>query len=433
MTAAVSSLLVASARGAAPAGKSAGPTGDRFETALQAQSQAAEARQDRTGGADPRGAAPTVTSSGRAALERRSGAATERASEQSPAHRTRAVDRAPAQQDDDGSSGGRRHTDAESDAATASPGTAAHPDSATQLPPIAVASAAGVVPDDAPSTGAAGPTPPVLPTPATPSGPAGAPVAPAVLAAEPSGPDPQNGPAAAPGPTVPAPRPSATASTGSGAALPPAAAPTPASASPHADGEGSRPHPAVASVLKASAAPVLPPAAGLLASSATGSPSTASPVAAAAATPISPETTAPTLAEQLGVPIRTLAAAGNGQHVVTVRVTPDHLGTVTVRAEVGDGSLRVELFSTDQHARDALAAMLPDLRRDLASNGPVGTTSLSLGADGRGAGGGRNAPGDSGRRDAQGASVPSWSASRDPSPTPAPLATSAPGRLDVLA
>lgn len=62
---------------------------------------------------------------------------------------------------------------------------------------------------------------------------------------------------------------------------------------------------------------------------------------------------------------------------MTVHVTPDTLGPVTVRAHVGADGVRVELFAPTDAGRDALRAILPDLRRDLGSAGLSGTLDLS--------------------------------------------------------
>ncbi|WP_193509279.1 flagellar hook-length control protein FliK [Cryobacterium sp. BB736] len=74
-------------------------------------------------------------------------------------------------------------------------------------------------------------------------------------------------------------------------------------------------------------------------------------------------------AGQVLTPIVTLARAPHGDHVVTVTVTPENLGPVTVRAHVGPDGVRVELFAPLDVGRDALRAILPDLRRDLAATG----------------------------------------------------------------
>jgi flagellar hook-length control protein FliK len=97
---------------------------------------------------------------------------------------------------------------------------------------------------------------------------------------------------------------------------------------------------------------------------------TGAPPPAAASAPQS-------LDAQLARPVFTLAAAGRGEHVMTVHVTPDNLGPVTVRAHVGVDGVRVELFAPTDAGRDALRAILPDLRRDLGSTGLTGTLDLS--------------------------------------------------------
>jgi flagellar hook-length control protein FliK len=62
---------------------------------------------------------------------------------------------------------------------------------------------------------------------------------------------------------------------------------------------------------------------------------------------------------------------------MTVHVTPDALGPVTVRARVGAEGVRVELFAPTDTGRDALRAILPDLRRDLSGAGLGGSLDLS--------------------------------------------------------
>ena len=54
-------------------------------------------------------------------------------------------------------------------------------------------------------------------------------------------------------------------------------------------------------------------------------------------------------------------------HVVTVDVAPEALGPVTVRAHVSAHGLHVEMFAASDAGRDAVRAILGDLRRDLAT------------------------------------------------------------------
>lgn len=100
------------------------------------------------------------------------------------------------------------------------------------------------------------------------------------------------------------------------------------------------------------------------------------PAAATPATP-TPAASTPSLTAQLARPVFTLAAAGAGEHVMTVHVTPDALGPVTVQAHVGGEGVRVELFAPTDAGRDALRAILPDLRGDLSGAGLSGTLDLS--------------------------------------------------------
>ena len=115
--------------------------------------------------------------------------------------------------------------------------------------------------------------------------------------------------------------------------------------------------------------------------------------AAAAPVPTAPGIVAtrdPSIAQQLQGPLLSLRSAPEGEHVLVVRVTPDHLGPVTVHATVSHGDLAVQLFATSADARDALSTMLTDLRRDLGAGTAGSATTLSLGTgdapqqDGRG-------------------------------------------------
>jgi flagellar hook-length control protein FliK len=79
---------------------------------------------------------------------------------------------------------------------------------------------------------------------------------------------------------------------------------------------------------------------------------------------------------QVAQPILALTRAASGDHVLTLSVTPDNLGPVTVRAHMSSAGLRVELFAPNDLGRDALRAIMPDLRRDLAGTGM--NTNLQL-------------------------------------------------------
>jgi flagellar hook-length control protein FliK len=94
---------------------------------------------------------------------------------------------------------------------------------------------------------------------------------------------------------------------------------------------------------------------------------------AAPAAPAAP----PTFATQVSVPVFTLVGGARGEHTLTVNVTPDNLGPVTVRAHITADGIRVQLFAPTDAGRDALRAILPDLRRDLAGSGLDASLDLS--------------------------------------------------------
>ena len=152
--------------------------------------------------------------------------------------------------------------------------------------------------------------------------------------------------------------------------------------------------PAAAAPVAAEAAPTPNPTPGIAnpsGQSAPAQPAAAPPPAAATVeapqaapiTPLTPSVAPPAqavvsavpaqqpvpFAGQVLTPVINLARAPHGDHVVTVTVTPENLGPVTVRAHVGPDGVRVELFAPLDVGRDALRAILPDLRRDLAATG----------------------------------------------------------------
>ena len=103
----------------------------------------------------------------------------------------------------------------------------------------------------------------------------------------------------------------------------------------------------------------------------------APPAAASTAPSGQPAAVPIPLATQVAGPIFGLAAAGTGEHVMTINVTPDNLGPVTVRAHVSAEGVRVEMFALSDQARDALRGIMTDLRRDLQSSGLNASLDLS--------------------------------------------------------
>ena len=122
----------------------------------------------------------------------------------------------------------------------------------------------------------------------------------------------------------------------------------------------------------------------------TPAPAPAAPVAAPAvpalqtpdevAAPAAPaRAQAPDLVGQLSRPLHGLRSFGDGTHVITIRVNPESLGPVAVRAHVNGENMRIELVAPTEVARDAIKAILPDLRRDLSGAGGQATLDLSSG------------------------------------------------------
>jgi flagellar hook-length control protein FliK len=83
------------------------------------------------------------------------------------------------------------------------------------------------------------------------------------------------------------------------------------------------------------------------------------------------------LTPQLAGPLFSLASAAPGQHVMTLQVSPEDLGPMTVRAHIDATGVRIELFAPGDAGRDALRTILPELRRGLAESGLGASLDLS--------------------------------------------------------
>ncbi|MEO7123785.1 MAG: flagellar hook-length control protein FliK [Lacisediminihabitans sp.] len=108
----------------------------------------------------------------------------------------------------------------------------------------------------------------------------------------------------------------------------------------------------------------------------TAAPASVTPVVTVTSTAV-PAAAAPPLATQISPPIVALTTAAAGEHVLTLSVTPDNLGPVTVRAHISATGMHVELFAPNDLGRDALRVIMPDLRRDLAGTGMSANLQLS--------------------------------------------------------
>lgn len=83
------------------------------------------------------------------------------------------------------------------------------------------------------------------------------------------------------------------------------------------------------------------------------------------------------LTPQLAGPLFTLASAAPGAHVMTLKVSPEDLGPLTVRAHIDATGVRIELFAPGDAGRDAVRTILPELRRGLAESGLGASLNLS--------------------------------------------------------
>lgn len=123
------------------------------------------------------------------------------------------------------------------------------------------------------------------------------------------------------------------------------------------------------------------------------------PSASVSPPPIAPGTPAaaaaiarPVLLPQLTAPVVSLAQAADGDHRLTLTVSPENLGPVTVRAHISGGAIHIELHAPNDLGREALRAVLADLRRDLAAAAPHASLMLSTSDDGPGSSNPQSSP-----------------------------------------
>lgn len=128
--------------------------------------------------------------------------------------------------------------------------------------------------------------------------------------------------------------------------------------------------PVVEPVVDATRAVVAPGAAPAITASAASTPPVALP-------PNPPTAPAQPLSTQLAQPLFSLVGARPGEHLMTIQVTPDNLGPVTVRAMISGDDIRIEMFAPSDSGREALRQILTDLRRDLAGGGLSASLDLS--------------------------------------------------------
>jgi hypothetical protein len=103
-------------------------------------------------------------------------------------------------------------------------------------------------------------------------------------------------------------------------------------------------------------------------------------------------------------PLFSLASAAPGAHVMTLKLSPEDLGPLTVRAHIDGSGVRIELFAPGEAGREAVRSVLPELRRGLGESGFGASLDLSEHNAPAGAGAGGSDPRD--RRPADSSAFP---------------------------
>lgn len=83
------------------------------------------------------------------------------------------------------------------------------------------------------------------------------------------------------------------------------------------------------------------------------------------------------LLSQVSAPLFSLASAAPGSHVMTLKLSPEDLGPLTVRAHIEGAGVRIELFAPGEAGREAIRSILPELRRGLGESGFGASLDLS--------------------------------------------------------
>jgi flagellar hook-length control protein FliK len=157
----------------------------------------------------------------------------------------------------------------------------------------------------------------------------------------------------------------------------------------------------------AAAAPPLPAGipAGIPAVVQPASPLQEAPSAAPAdMAPLTPQADPAKLLPQVSGPLFSLASAAPGAHVMTLKLSPEDLGPLTVRAHIDGSGVRIELFAPGEAGREAVRSVLPELRRGLGESGFGASLDLSEHNAPAGAGAGGSDPRD--RRPADSSAFP---------------------------
>jgi flagellar hook-length control protein FliK len=106
---------------------------------------------------------------------------------------------------------------------------------------------------------------------------------------------------------------------------------------------------------------------------------------------------------------------------MTLKVSPEDLGPMTVQAHIDGSGVRIELFAPGDAGRDALRSILPELRRGLAEMG----LGANLGLSEHGAPSGGDSNGQTGHHNARSHHPPA-------APAPGANATPAPASTAVV-
>ncbi|MDM8083386.1 flagellar hook-length control protein FliK [Cellulomonas cellasea] len=77
----------------------------------------------------------------------------------------------------------------------------------------------------------------------------------------------------------------------------------------------------------------------------------------------------PPVAAQLAPQLASVRSLGEGQHVMSLAIDPEHLGPVRVVAHISPDAIRIELIGATDASREALRSSISELRRDLAASG----------------------------------------------------------------
>lgn len=93
------------------------------------------------------------------------------------------------------------------------------------------------------------------------------------------------------------------------------------------------------------------------------------PLTQASAVRVAPPQPHLPLPQQISAPVHSFVVDPDGDHTLVIKLAPEHLGPMTVKATIENGQTRVELIAPNDTSKEAIRSHIGEIRRDLAVSG----------------------------------------------------------------